>query len=107
MAIKFYTDEHIHPGVVKALRQSGIDILTAQQAGMLGVDDEVHLQFSTSQGRVILTQDEDFLSFHWEMKHSGIAYTHQLTPMRKIIQGLTLIFETMTEEEMQNHIEFL
>ena len=107
MAIKFYTDEHIHPGVVKALRQNRIDVLTAQQAGMLGIDDETHLQFSTSQSRVILTQDEDFLSLHWKMKHTGIAYAHRQMPISRIIQGSTLIFETMTEEDMQNHVEFL
>ena len=107
MAIRFYTDEHIHPGIAKALRQSGIDVLTAQQAGMLGIDDETQLQFSTSQSRVILTQDEDFLSLHWKMKHTGIAYAHRQTPMSRIIQGSTLIFEAMTEEDMQNHVEFL
>lgn len=107
MAIKIYTDEHIHPGVVRALRQSGIDIWTAQQAGMLGAGDEAHLQFSTSQGRVILTQDEDFLRLHSEMKHAGIAYAHRQAPISRIIQGSTLIFATMTEEDMQNHVEFL
>ena len=60
MAIKFYTDEHVHPGIAKALRKRGIDVLTAQQAGMLDVDDDEHLQFAASQGRVVFTQDEDF-----------------------------------------------
>ena len=107
MAIKFYTDEHIHPEIAKALRKSGIDVLTAQQAGLLGVDDSEHLQFATSQGRIIFTQDEDFLDLHWKMKHNGIAYAHQRTSMRRIIEGLTLIYEAMNEEEMQNHVEFL
>lgn len=107
MAIKFYTDEQIHPRVAKALRQSGIDVLTAQQAGMLGVDDEGHLQFSASQGRVIFTQDDDFLDLHWKMTHSGIAYAHQRTPMSRIIEGLLLIYEAATEEEMENHVEYL
>lgn len=107
MAIKFYTDEHIHPGVVRALRKSGIDVLTAQQANMLDVDDDQHLQFATSQSRVIFTQDEDFLDLHSKMKHTGIVYTHQRTPMRRIIDGLTLIYEAVTEEEMKNHIEYL
>lgn len=61
MAIKFYMDEHVHPGVTKALRQRDVDVLTAQQAGNLNVDDEEHLQFAASQGRVIFTQDEGFL----------------------------------------------
>jgi predicted nuclease of predicted toxin-antitoxin system len=107
MAIKFYTDEHIHPGIGKALRKHGIDVLTAQQAGMLNVDDKEHLQFSASQGRVIFTQDEDYLDLHWKVRHSGIAYCHRETTMRRIIEGLILVYEAMTEEEMEYHVEFL
>ena len=107
MAIKYYLDEHVHPGVTKALEQRSVDVLTAQQAGMLGVDDEKHLQFSTSHGRVIFTQDDDFLDLHWRMKHGGIVYAHQKTPMRQIIEGLILIYEALTEDEMKNHVEYL
>lgn len=104
MAIKFYMDEHVHPGVTKALRQHDIDVLTAQQAGNLNADDEEHLQFAASQGRVIVTQDEGFLE---ATNHKGIAYAHQRTPMRQIIEGLILISEVMIEEEMINHVEYL
>lgn len=104
MAIKLYMDEHIHPGVTKALRQRGIDVLTAQQAGNLNVDDEEHLQFAISEHRVLVTQDEDFLK---TTSHKGIAYAHQRTPIRQIIEGLVLIAETMSEDEMIDHIEYL
>lgn len=104
MAIKFYMDEHVHPGVTKALRQRGFDVLTAQQAGILNVDDEDHLQFAASESRVIFTQDEDFLK---ATNLKGIAYAHQRTPMRQIIEGLVLISEAMTEEDMTNHVEYL
>ena len=107
MAIKFYMDEHVHPGIAKSLVNRNIDVLTAQQAGMLDVDDREHLKFSTSQGRVIFTQDSDFLDLHWKMKHGGIIYARQRTPMRQIIDGLILIYEAMTEEEMKNHVEYL
>jgi predicted nuclease of predicted toxin-antitoxin system len=107
MAIRFYTDEHVHPGIAKALRKNNIDVLTAQQAGMLDVGDNSHLQFATSQGRVMITQDEDFLKLHSKMNHKGIAYAHQRTTMRQIIEGLLLLYEAMTEEEMENHVEYL
>ncbi len=100
-------DEHVHAGIAKALEKAGVDVLTAQQARMLDVDDREHLQFSTTQGRVIFTQDEDFLDLHWKIKHSGIAYAHQRTPMRRIIEGLLLIYEAVTEDEIKNHVEYL
>lgn len=107
MAIKYYTDEHMHPGIAKALRQREIDVLTAQQAGMLDTDDGEHLNFSTSQNRTLVTQDKDFLVLHSEMQHSGIAYARQRTPIRRIIEGLILIYEALTEDDMKNHVEYL
>ena len=107
MAIKFYTDEQVHPGVAKGLEQEGIDVLTSQQAGMLGVADKNHLEFATVQGRALITHDQDFLRLHARMSHRGIIYTHQRTPIGKVIKGLVEITKTMTEEEMANHIEYL
>jgi hypothetical protein len=50
----------------------------------------------------------DFLRLHArQIKHRGIIYTHQKTPTKQIIQGLILIHQALTEEEMQDHIEFL
>ena len=109
MPIKFYMDEHVHLGVAKALAKRSVDALTAQAAGMLEVDDSEHLQFAALQGRVIFTQDDDYLDEQWtgKIKHHGIAYTHQSTSIRQIIDGLILIYEAMTEEEMKNHVEYL
>lgn len=107
MAVKFYLDEHAHPAIAKALEQREIDVLTAQQTEMLGVADEEHLRFAASQGRVVFTQDDDFLALHWKMKHSGIAYAHQRTAMKRIIEGLVLIHSALTEEDMKNHVEYL
>ena len=108
MAIKLYTDEHVHPAIAGALRKRGMDVLTAQEANMLGVSDEDHLQFAASQGRAILTQDSDFLGLHRSrITHHGIIYARQGTSVGGIIQGLTLIYQVLTEEEMQNHVEFL
>ena len=35
--IKFYMDEHIPKAVTEGLRRRGVDVLTAQEADMLGV----------------------------------------------------------------------
>ena len=108
MAIKFYCDEHIRPAIAKALRNRGVDILTAQEAGMLGVPDEKHLQFAVSQKRAIFTQDTDFLRLHkMGIAHHGIIYARQSKPIGEIIQGLILIYQLAGEEEMENQVEFL
>ena len=106
--IKFYTDEHVPTSVVKGLERRGIDVLTTQKANMISASDEEHLAFAVHQGRVIFTQDDDFLRLHSEgINHAGIAYARQQTSISVIIRGLTLIFQVLSTQDMRNHVEFL
>ncbi len=106
--LKFYTDENVPTAVVKGLQRREIDVLTAKMAIMLGASDEKHLLLATTQGRVIFTQDDDFLRLHARgMKHNGIVYAHQQTPIGNIISGLVLIYQALNRNDMKNHIEFL
>ena len=74
--VRFYTDEHVGRAVVRGLRQRGADILTVSEAGMLGASDEEHLERARVEGRVLFTQDDDFLRLHAsEIDHAGIACT--------------------------------
>ena len=106
--ISLYTDEHVPVAVVEGLRRRGIDVLSTQEAGMLGASDEQQLDLASSQGRVIFTQDDDFLRLHVQgVSHSGIVYTHQQTPIGEIIRGLMLVCQVLEASEMQGHVEFL
>lgn len=108
MAIKFYCDEHIHPAITAALRNRGADTATAQEVNMLGISDEVHLQFAVSQGRAIITQDTDFLRLHkTKITHHGILFAHQNKTLSVIIHALIRVYQIKTEEEMENHVEYL
>ena len=62
--VRFYTDEHISRAVIAGLRRCGIDMLTTSEAKLLGAPDEAQLALAASQGRVVVTQDDDFLRFH-------------------------------------------
>ncbi len=75
---------------------------------MLGAEDKQHLQFAVEQERTIVTQDRDFLRLNARgTTHAGIAYAPQDTPTGKMVSGLMLIHEVLTQEEMKNHVEFL
>ena len=63
-ALKFSMDEHVPRAVTEGLRRRGVDVLTAREAGLLGADDEQHLATASSEWRVIVTQDADFLRLH-------------------------------------------
>jgi len=75
---------------------------------MLGASDAEHLALSLREGRVIFTQDDDFLRLHaMGSEHGGVVYAHQQTPVGDIVRGLMLICQVLDAEEMQNHVEFL
>lgn len=106
--IRFYTDEHVPMAVVAGLRRREVDVLTTPEAGLLGASDEEHLAPAASQSRVIFTQDDDFIRLHGRgIKHAGIVYAHQQTPVGDIIRGLMLIYQVLDVSDMQNHVEFL
>ena len=106
--IRFYLDEHVHPAVAAGLRRRGVDVLTTQEAGMLSASDKEHLLLAVREGRILFTQDDDFLRLQTQgAKHAGIVYVRQRTSVGYIVRGLMLIYEVLSAEEMKNRIEFL
>lgn len=101
-------DEHVHPAVTAGLQRRGANVLTAQEVGLIDTPDADHLRFAKEQGRVIFTQDSDFLRLHAAgFDHAGIVYVRQNTPVGQIVRGLMLIFRILAPEDMKNHVEFL
>jgi len=106
--IRFYLDEHVDPAVSDALHRRGVNVLTAQQAGLRSANDRVHLRRAAREGRVIVTQDVDFLRLHGAgVRHAGIAYAPQHTPIGRIVRGLMLIHDALGPADMANHLEYL
>ena len=106
--IKFYVDEHVPRAVTTGLGLRGVDVLTAQESGLLAASDEAHMALATDEGRVLFTQDADFLRLHAEgVAHTGIVYAHQQTRIGVIVRGLMLIYQVLEPGDMQNHVEFL
>ena len=72
----FLADENIHPGVVKELRQQGVNILTVLDEGLIGETDNAILQFAHQSGLAVLTHDSDFgtLSIAQQQPFTGIVF---------------------------------
>ena len=106
--IKFYTDEHVSKAVVRGLRQRGVDVLTVPEAGLLGASDQEHLERARTEGRVIFTQDADFLKLHAAGRaQAGIVSAPQHASVGDIIRGLMLVFQVLDAEDMQGQVEYL
>jgi hypothetical protein len=75
---------------------------------MRGASDEDHLSLAQREGRVIFTQDADFLRLHGAgAAHAGIAYAPQGTRVGSVVQGLLLIHQLLDADDMRGHVEFL
>jgi len=106
--VKFYTDEHVARAVIRGLRQRGVDVLTVPEANRLGASDEHQLEQARGEGRVLFTQDGDFLRLHAaDVQHAGIAYAPPDASVGDVIRGLMLIHQVLDAEEMFGHVEFL
>ena len=83
-------DEHVPRAVTEGLRRRGVDVLTAQEAGRLEIEDREQLRFAAAEGRVAFSQDTDFLRLHAEGEpHRGIAYAPQQTAIGVMVRPCT------------------
>lgn len=106
--IRFHFDEHVDPAIATALRRVGINVTTTIQVGLRAKSDDAHFQFAQNERRVVVTRDQDFLRVASKVSgHCGIVFFTASQSMREIIEGLILIHEAMTPQEMLGHIEYL
>jgi predicted nuclease of predicted toxin-antitoxin system len=94
--------------LIRGLRQRGADVLSVPDAGMMGASDEAHMALALREGRVLFTQDADFLRLAASgTPHAGIVYARQQTSLGTTIHGLMLIHQILSSEEMFGRIEYL
>jgi hypothetical protein len=106
--IRFQLDEHIDPAVAMQLRLRGIDVLTADEAGLRHAPDTRYFQHSRETTRVIVTYDRHFAGMHHQgVEHSGIVFFPKgRRSVGEIVEALTLVHGVFRSEEMVGHIEF-
>jgi Domain of unknown function (DUF5615) len=88
-----YADENVKAAITAGLRQRGMDVVTAQERGQRGTDDEILLATATAEVRLLLTNDTDFLRIHAEWmvcgrSHAGIVYWPQDRPVGDVVRRL-------------------
>jgi predicted nuclease of predicted toxin-antitoxin system len=106
--IRFHLDEHVDPAVAIALRRAGIDVTTTNEVGLRTKDDAAQLNFARDAVRVMVTRDHDFLRLvSGATKHPGVAFYTASKSLGEIIEGLMLLYEVMTPDEMSRHVEYL
>lgn len=113
MSIAFYMDEHVPFAITAGLALRGVDVLTVQRDDYQEADDPVVLDRAMTLGRVVFTQDEDFLRESHRRQAAGeafvgVVYAHQLNvTIGQCVADLELIAKVYEPEDMTNRVEYL
>lgn len=102
-------DVHIPLAITRALRRKGFDVLTAQDDGTARLPDPELLRRAAALGRVLFTQDEDFLAEAAGLHRAGssfasVIYAHQFTAIGQCVADLALILSAMRPEESRGQV---
>lgn len=110
--IEVYLDENVHVLIAKIIQSHGFNALTAQEAGLKGASDSDQLEFSSKDGRAILTCDrrdfEELASeyFATGKTHAGIIILSDNSP-QEIARRTIAVLNNLTADEMRNQIIYI
>ena len=113
MSLSLYMDEHVHRAISVGLRLRDVDVLTVQEDRNSGLPDDLLLDRAHQLGRVVFTQDDDFLieaarRQREEIPFSGIIYVHQtLLTIGRCIGDLEILAKAYEPAELVGRVEFL
>lgn len=115
MTIRLYLDDDSSErDLVRALRSRGVDVVTAQEVGLDGHDDEEHLAYAAEQSRVLFSFNRrDFYRIHSEWltqdkSHAGIILAQQQRySVGERTRRILKIIASKSAEDMNNEVEFL
>ncbi len=115
MRIRWYADEDaMDSDLVDALRRRGVDVVTANNANMVGHDDEEHLAYATTHDRVLYSFNaRDYMKLHALYLRSGRSHAgivlgpQQQWSVGEQMRRLLRLMATLDAEEMHDRVEFL
>jgi hypothetical protein len=86
-----------------------MDVITSTDAHLRGAADADQIAYGVAQGRVIFTQDDDFLALAAAgVEHAGLAYCRQRSrSIGQIVRALEIIWEVYELDGLRNRVEFL
>jgi hypothetical protein len=113
MSITLYMDEHVPRAVTIGLRLRGVDVLTAQEDERQKTPDHLLLDRAAELGRVLFSQDEDFLIEARRRQaegvpFAGVIYAHQLRiTIGVCVRDLELLAKASDPSDLTNRVEYL
>ena len=97
LPVRIFLDNHYPKALVQALRESGIDAVSASEVGMQLASDEEILEYCRGEERVVLTNNHsDFaqIARNWIIvgrSHCGIVYTSDQSLPRTVANAHQIV----------------
>jgi len=107
--LRYFFDEHVPSAIADQLIARGIDVLTAHAAGLAhrGTDDTILLRFATSQGRVMITADRDFVALAYsEHPHEGVVLLQRRLSVGDYVEYLELMARVTEPQQMRDQLVY-
>jgi hypothetical protein len=106
-------DEQVPFAITAGLRRRGVNVRSVQEDGRESANDEAILDRAAALGRVLFTQDKDFLAIGVDRQQhavpfAGILFARQEGPsIGDCIRDLELIARVCEFAEYANRVEYL
>lgn len=95
--ISVLADENVHMDIVAGLRQRGIHLMTALEAGLAGRKDEEVLQYAEKHGLLLISGDKDFGGLIEFGKLWGrgkvLLLRYQILNLPRIVNGIVQVLQ--------------
>ena len=113
-APRFQADVDFNQKAVRGLRrrEPRIDILTAEEGGVIGLPDPEVLVRASTTDRILLSHDSQTMPLHFSphvesQTCAGLILVEQNLPLGEMIEELLLIWSATDHAEWQNCIDFV
>ena len=113
--LRYHLDEDCQSAALAAaLRQHGIEVVTTNDCGLAGTEDDAQLQQAAQNGTAIVTNNIcDYTALHarWiaaERGHAGIVlFPQQEYSIGEVVRRLAHLRRAVSAEQMRNRLEWL
>ena len=114
MKVRFQADADLHNAIVKGVRrrEPAIEFVSADDAGLVGLDDDVVLARAARTGRVLVTHDGRTMPTHFgrcveTSGSAGVLIAHQHLPVATVIEELLLVWLATDASDWKDRLSWL
>jgi predicted nuclease of predicted toxin-antitoxin system len=114
MRIKFQADWDLDGRVLRGLRRIApeIDMRTASNAGLEGLEDPEVLRVAAASSRILVSQDRSTMPGHFRRfvagsESPGVILVRAAVPIGVVIEELLLIWAASEPEEWKNRLVWI